>query len=324
MKKILSVFLLISLFSGMLSAANNREFRATWSITWHQYSGSLSAEALQARTREILDKHVEAGMNAVLWHVRQGGTAYYSSAIEPWGSYLGYSDPGYDPLEYAVEEAHKRGLELHAWFNTFAASSTITGAPAQVHPEWVCRDGYDHPMGSHRALSPGLKAVRDYTVNLAAEIVNNYDIDGIHFDYVRWNEYDNSEASILFAQYAEENDLPDGVLPPGMEEYLQRREADARSMNAPMENTASNRYIFDINHPESGGIPDSTDLYPDATPGVKFASWADWRRGATNVFIKAVHDTVQTTKPWVKVSPAALGRYKDAGWNGYYTVFQDA
>lgn len=323
MKRIISLLLLVSLLGAMLFAADNREFRATWSITWHQFSGGMSAEQMKARTREILDKHVEAGMNAVLWHVRQGGTVYYPSAIEPWGSYIGYSDPGYDPLAYAVEEAHKRGLELHAWFNTFATSSTIAGAPAAEHPEWVCRDGNGDPMGASRCLSPGLKAVRDYTVALVVEIVQNYDIDGIHFDYVRWNEYDNSEASLGFAEYAEKHELPDGVLPPGMEEYLEKKtqEMQTRSVQAP---SPDNRYLYDVNHPESGGIPDSTDLFPDATPGVKFASWGDWRRGATNVFIKAVHDTVQAIRPWVKVSPAALGRYRAASWNGYYSVFQDA
>ncbi|MCK5817514.1 MAG: family 10 glycosylhydrolase [Candidatus Marinimicrobia bacterium] len=324
MKKTLTIILLICLLTGAVFAENNREWRAIWSITWNQFSSSASTEALKLRADAILDKHVEAGMNAVLWQVRQGGTVYYPSAIEPWGSYIGYTDPGYDPLAYAIEEAHKRGLELHAWFNTFHCSSTITGAAAQVHPEWVCRDGYGTPMPQSRSLSPGLKAVRDYTVSLVTEIVANYDIDGIHFDYVRWNEYDNGDFSVAAAKYAEEHDLPDGVLAPGMEEYLQKQELDAQSNRAPMVPSESNRFIFDINHPESAGIPDSTDLFPDATPGVQFASWGDWRRGATNVFIKTVHDTVQQMKPWVKVSPAAIGRHKAGGWNGYYSTFQDA
>ena len=324
MKKIFSLVILICLLSGALFADNNREWRAIWSITWNQYSSSLDAEALKARTRDILDKHVEAGMNAVLWHVRQGGTVYYPSTIEPWGSYLGYADPGYDPLEYAIEEAHKRGLELHGWFNTFHCSSTYPGAPAAEHPEWVCRDGNGTPMPESRSLSPGLKDVRDYLVSLVVEIVNNYDIDGVHFDYVRWNEYDNTDFSIAAAKYAEDNDLPDGVFPPGYEEYLSKRDQTPQSNLAPMIPAADASFLYDIEHPESGGIPDSTDLFPDATPGVKFASWGDWRRGATNVFIKAVHDTVQQIKPWVKISPAALGRHRDAGWNGYYSVYQDA
>ena len=315
---------MICLLGGALFADSNREWRAIWSITWNQFSSSLDAEQLKARTRDILDKHVEAGMNAVLWHVRQGGTVYYPSTIEPWGSYLGYTDPGYDPLAYAIEEAHKRGLELHGWFNTFHCSSTHTGAPAAEHPEWVCRDGNGTPMPESRSLSPGLKDVRDYLVSLVVEIVNNYDVDGVHFDYVRWNEYDNSDFSIAAAKYAEDNDLPDGVWAPGYEEYLMKRDQVDQSNLAPMAPSADASFLYDIEHPESGGIPDSTDLFPDATPGVKFASWGDWRRGATNQFIKAVHDTVQTIKPWVKISPAALGRHRDAGWNGYYSTYQDA
>ncbi len=326
MKKLLSVILLTCLLIGMLFSADNREFRATWSITWHQFSSSQSAEQLKARTIAILDKHVEAGMNAIIWQVRQGGTVYYPSAIEPWGSYLGYKDPGYDPLEFAIQEAHKRGLELHAWFNTFHCSSMQDGAPAKEHPEWVCTDGDGNPMGSSRSLSPGIKAVRDYTVNLAAEIVANYDVDGIHFDYVRWNEYDNTEAGMMFAKQAEELGLQDGEYTEEMESYFVQRDTKEQntSNRAPAAFSASNRYLFDTEHPESAGVPDSTDLFPDATPGVKFASWGDWRRGSTDVFMKAVHDTVRQIKPWVKISPAALGRYKTASWNGYYSVFQDA
>jgi uncharacterized lipoprotein YddW (UPF0748 family) len=309
----------------MLFAADNREFRATWSITWHQFSGSMTAEQMKARTREILDKHVEAGMNAVLWHIRQGGTVYYPSAIEPWGSYIGYSDPGYDPLAYAIEEAHKRGLELHGWFNTFHCSSMIDGAPAAEHPEWVNRDGYGNAMGESRCLSPGLKEVRDYIVDLVVEVVDNYDLDGIHFDYIRWNEYDTTEASTAFAKIVEDNMLPDGIMPPGMLEYLEDRDSqEANSNRAPMAPTASIRYLFDVEHPESGGVPDSTDLFPDATPGATFPSWAEWRRETINILMETLHDTINQIKPWVKMSPAALGRYKAGSWNGYYSVFQDA
>lgn len=323
------VFFLVLLMLVPVLADNNREFRATWSITWHQYSSGLSINQLKARTIAILDRHVEANMNAVIWHVRQGGTVYYPSAIEPWGSYLGYTDPGYDPLAFAVEEAHKRGLEIHAWFNTFQTSSTTTGSPAEAHPEWVCTDGNGSPMGSSRCLSPGLKAVRDYTVSLVAEIVSNYDVDGVHFDYVRWNEYDNTEAGLAWADYAEENNMEDGNYPEAMMNYLIKREADSNidnggSLKINLAPTSDNHYLYDTEHPQSGGIPDSTDIYPNATSGVKFASWGDWRRASTTAFIKAAHDTVQQIKPWVKLSPAALGRYKAGLWDGYHSVFQDA
>ena len=140
-----------------------------------------------------MDDHVDANMNAVIFQVRQGGTAYYESSYEPWGYYAGYQYPGYDPLAVAIEEAHSRGLELHAWFNVFQTSSTFSGTPAAENPEWVCRDQNGNSMSSYRSLSPGLEDVRKYTVNVAMEIVRNYDIDGLHLDYVRWNEHTNSQ-----------------------------------------------------------------------------------------------------------------------------------
>ena len=201
--------LFLLLFIQNLFGNDNEEFRATWVITWELISSSKSTDQNKALAREILDNHKKANMNAVLWQCRQGGTAYYNSSYEPWGYYAGYNDPGYDPLAYAVEEAHKRGMELHAWFNVFQTSETrIQGTPAIEHPEWICRDRDGNPMTSSRAVSPGLDAVREYTINVAMEIVRNYDIDGLHLDYVRWNEYSGSEISQQLAKQAEDQRQP--------------------------------------------------------------------------------------------------------------------
>ncbi|HMA61053.1 MAG TPA: family 10 glycosylhydrolase, partial [bacterium] len=171
-------YLILLLIISLSFAQNNKEFRATWVITWEHDCDST-------KIKQILDRHEKANMNAVLFQVRQSGTAYYNSSYEPWGHYANYQNPGFDPLAFAVKEAHKRGLELHAWFNTFQASSTVQGAPAQENPEWVCRDGNNNPMPQSKALSPGLDTVRSYTRQVAMEIVRNYDIDGIHLDYIR-------------------------------------------------------------------------------------------------------------------------------------------
>ena len=164
-------------------------------------------------------------MNAVLWQVRQGGTAYYKSSYEPWGYYAGYRYPGYDPLAYAIREAHKRGMEVHAWFNTFDASSTHDGAPSHEHPEWVCRDRDGNPMTSHRSLSPGLPEVRAYLVKVAMEIVRKYDIDGLHLDYVRWNEYTNGLQSQRFAKMFPEDRMLDGMITEAQIEELNSNQA---------------------------------------------------------------------------------------------------
>jgi uncharacterized lipoprotein YddW (UPF0748 family) len=279
-------------------AAGNREFRATWVITWEHIDPALSAEQNMERVRTILDRHKAANMNAVLWQCRQSGTAYYQSSYEPWGYYANYRYPGYDPLAYAVEEAHKRGMELHAWFNVFQCSSTYPGTPAAEHPEWICRDRNGNPMTSNISLSPGLEDVRAYLISVAMEVVRNYDIDGLHLDYVRWNEYTNSPLSQALAKAAEARPSLDGAIPPELLRDL--------------EENAEGRYLYDIDHPYSAGVP------------AGFASWEDWWRWSVTEFVRVLHDSIQAVKPWVRLSVAALGRYNWGEWQGYGTVYQDA
>jgi len=291
MKKCL---LLLFLFSVSL-AKNNQEFRATWVITWDHIS-SAPADVNQARVRYIMDRHAGANMNAVLWQARQSGTAYYRSSYEPWGSYAGGVDPGYDHLAYAIEEAHKRGLEIHAWFNAFSTSSLAEGAPAQKHPEWVCRNSDGFPMITSRCLSPGLAAVRAYTIQVAMELVRKYDIDGLHLDFVRWNEYSGAEAALEKA--IEPQAELDGII------------SDARL--AELQTNASSRYLYDVEHPYNAGIP------------AGFSSWEEWWRDSVTEFVKTLHDSIQAVKPWVRLSAAALGRYNWGAWQGYGDVYQDA
>jgi len=299
MKNILFATISILLTSQMvLAQPTNDEWRSTWVITWEHISSGSTVAQNQARVREIMDNHVAANMNAVLWQARQGGTAYYNSSYEPWGSYAGGSNPGYDPLAYAVEQAHLRGLELHAWFNTFQAASTVSGAPAGEHPEWVCRDADGNPMPSHRALSPGLSEVREYLVDVAMEIVNNYDVDGLHLDYVRWNEHQDLSMRI-----------PD---PDPLAEVSQLDQAPDPYQILNLMDSQSGRYLYDVEHPYSGGVP------------AGFDSWPDFWRSSVTSFVEALHDSIQTQKPWVRLSAAALGKYNWSGWNGYSIVYQDA
>jgi len=296
--KFKTIFTLMILLSSLVKAGSNEEFRAVWVITWEHISAGSSVEANKARVRTILDNAKKANMNAVLWQARQGGTAYYNSSYEPWGYYAGSSYPGYDPLAYAIEEGHKRGLEVHAWFNVFQTSSTSPGTPAGDNPEWICRDRSGIPMSSSICVSPGLDTVRAYTVNVAMEIVRNYDIDGLHLDYVRWNEYSNSEKSKEYAQFAENNQLLDGMITDEVIQDLQENK--------------SGRYLYDIDHPYSSGVPGG------------FGSWEEWWRSGVTSFVQTLHDSIQAVKPWVRLSPAALGKYNWSGWQGYGTVYQDA
>ncbi len=296
MNKVSSLILIAALTVTGWGQSDNSEFRSTWVITWEHIHSSWSADENKALIREILDNHVAANMNAVLWQVRQSGTAYYNSSYEPWGSYAGYSDPGYDPLAYVIEEAHLRGIEVHAWFNVFHASSTHAGAPAAEHPEWVCIDRDAIPMSESRALSPGLSAVREYTRDVAMEIVSNYDIDGLHLDYIRWNEYTNGLRSRL-SQIEQESQL-DGMI--------------SDDQISALETNRSGRYLYDVNHPYSGGVP------------AGYSSWEDWWRSSVTTFVEMLHDSIQAVKPHVRLSVAALGKYNWSGWQGYGSVYQDA
>jgi uncharacterized lipoprotein YddW (UPF0748 family) len=289
------IFLLVFISSNYsIPQTNNQEFRSIWVVTWEYINGGSSPEVNKTRIRTILDNMKAANMTSVLWQIRQAGTAYYNSSYEPYGSYAGGTYPGFDPLQYALDEAHKRGMELHAWFNVFASGSTAQGTPAQQHPEWICRDRDGIPMAQNIALSPGLPAVRNYLVDVAMEVIRNYDVDGFHLDYVRWNEYTNSG----FVDKTADETLPDGII-------------TAAQMQDISTNLAG-RYLYDVDHPYSSGVP----------PG--YASWENWWRSSVTEFVRVLQDSIKSEKPWVKLSCAALGKYNWSGWNGYNIVYQDA
>ncbi|MHC4077861.1 MAG: glycoside hydrolase family 10 protein [Planctomycetota bacterium] len=151
---------------------------------------------------QVMDNCERAGFNTVLFQVRGNGTAFYRSAIEPWAEELGGQDPGFDPLGLALEEARKRDLGLHAWVNVMPAWRG-PGEPADPNqlyhkrPEWFWYDAQGtrqplvHQVGDRRrawyvSVNPCLPEVRAYLVEVFREIVQNYDVDGLHLDYIRF------------------------------------------------------------------------------------------------------------------------------------------
>ncbi len=157
----------------------------------------------------MLDRLKDAGINAVFFQVRSECDAMYDSAIEPWSYWLTGQqgrapDPWYDPLAFAVEEAHKRGMELHAWFNPYRAyrGSGYANSPqhvVQTHPEWTLQ------FGSLRILDPGRAAVRDYVTSVVMDVVRRYDIDGVHFDDYFYPYPPNQITTHDAATFAEES-----------------------------------------------------------------------------------------------------------------------
>lgn len=168
-----------------------REFRAVWIATtgnscWPSKPGLTTAQQ-KGELLNLLDRAVALKLNAVIFQVRPSCDAMYQSTFEPWSEYLTgvqgrAPSPYYDPLAYAITEAHKRGLELHAWFNPFRAHHFQSVSPicaahiSRTHPEWV------HNYGRYMWLDPGDPAVRDYSLRVVMDVVNRYDIDGVHFD----------------------------------------------------------------------------------------------------------------------------------------------
>src|SRR3954447_6535662 len=167
------------------------EFRAVWiatveNIDWPSKK-VLPVEKQKEEFVRMLDLHQRNGMNAVIVQIRPVADAFYPSRFEPWSEYLtgrqGQApNPYYDPLQFMIEETHKRGMEFHAWMNPYRAVFNInrsTISPTHVtrlYPQWFLT------YGSTRYFDPGLPEVREHVNKVVKDLVERYDVDAIHFD----------------------------------------------------------------------------------------------------------------------------------------------
>ena len=146
---------------------------------------SLSADQQRAELTDLFDRASAAGLNAVILQVRPAADAVYASTIEPWGAMLtGHQggDPGYDPLAFAITQAHARGLQLHAWINPFRAGNASDSlALASSHVFRTHRE-LARVYGSQLWLDPGEPAAQDYVIGVISDIVRRYDVDALHAD----------------------------------------------------------------------------------------------------------------------------------------------
>lgn len=195
-----------------------REMRSAWVATvWRldwpdnviSTTGSTSQiDKQKAAMTRLLDSLQVNNMNAINFQVRSRCDAMYKSSYEPWSSDLVSTrgmDPGWDPLEWVVEECHKRGMECHAWVNPYRYESqigqwTLDTDYRKTHPEWLL------DVGEASILNPGLQEVTDQIVRVIREIVHNYDIDGVLFDdyfYLQGTPTDSSGDGDLYDAYVE-------------------------------------------------------------------------------------------------------------------------
>lgn len=182
---------LCGFFIQLLSAQSpKREFRGVWvatvaNIDWPSEPG-LSTYEQQQEILDIVDLHKKNGINAIILQVRPTADALYSSELEPWSAFLTGEqgkapDPFYDPLEFWIREAHKRGMELHAWFNPYRISVDTADSLSESHiihkhPEWL------FSYGGRSYFSPANPGVWDFVREVVVDVVRRYDVDAIHFD----------------------------------------------------------------------------------------------------------------------------------------------
>ena len=194
LKKLTVVMLAVFMFVGSVSYTNNaqaaeKEMRAAWvstvyNLDWPKTKNNASKQ--KQELTQLMDKLKGCGINTIVLQVRPESDALYKSSINPWSKYLTGTqgkDPGYDPLAFAIQEAHKRGMELHAWMNPYRVTSSgtdlnslVSSHPARKNPSWVIK--YNNKM----YYDPGNPDVVDYLVKTVKEVVDKYDVDGIHFD----------------------------------------------------------------------------------------------------------------------------------------------
>lgn len=213
MKKWLLLFLFFNL---LLLAQNNYlkyEFRGAWvatvaNIDWPSELGLPVGKQI-IELVQMFDSLEAAGINAIFFQVRTECDALYNSKYEPWSYWLTGEqgkapEPYYDPLELAISEAHARNIELHAWFNPYRAVKKIDAYKAAdnhvsvQHPDWILQ------FKDYKMLDPGHPDARKYVLDVMTDVLENYDVDGIHFDdyFYPYGPKVSNEDSLTFANYS--------------------------------------------------------------------------------------------------------------------------
>ncbi len=193
--------------------APKREVRAVWittaaSLDWPR---SLNTLEQQVALKQMVSDLKAAHFNTIFFQARARGDAYYKSDYEPWAENLTGipgQDPGWDPLDFLLREAHAAGMEVHAWFNLYKVRGPNAARPSfpqhlsLAHPEWTqVHDG-------EVWLDPGVPEVRAYLLRVAMDLTRKYNIDGIQFDFIRYpgREFRDNETFRLYGNGMDRED----------------------------------------------------------------------------------------------------------------------
>ena len=180
------LFFVFLMLATTIQAQQKREFRGAWIQCVNGQFKGMGTERMQKTLTYQLDELKKDGCNVIIFQVRPECDALYESSIEPWSYYLTGEQgsrpyPYWDPLQWMIEQCHKRGMELHAWINPYRAKTKAAHVNAVnhvvvQHPEWTFQ--YD----GLTLLNPALKQCRDYICQVVKDIVDRYDVDGLHID----------------------------------------------------------------------------------------------------------------------------------------------
>jgi uncharacterized lipoprotein YddW (UPF0748 family) len=199
-------------FSSTVLSLSEDKMQGIWVATVlnldYPISPTDSETDLRDQTDAILNNVEMWGFDTIFLQVSPCADAFYKSEIYPWSIYLTGQqgiepDSGFDPLEYWVSESHKRGLELHAWINPFRVTrepadwnKLSPASPARQHPEWIVKHNGNY------YFNPGLSQVRQLIVEVMMEIVQNYEVDGIHLDdyFYPGREFDDAASFVAFGE----------------------------------------------------------------------------------------------------------------------------
>ena len=192
--------------TSLMAQAPKREFRGAWIQCENGQFQGMSAESMQRTLTSQLDVLQRAGINAIIFQIRAEADALYQSNYEPWSRFLTGvqgKNPGWDPLQWMIDECHKRNMELHAWINPYRAKTKSTAALSPIHPYNKHPERFVTYAGQ-LYFNPGMPENRKYICQIVRDIVNRYDIDALHMDdyfYPYPNPGENFPDAAAYAQY---------------------------------------------------------------------------------------------------------------------------
>ena len=257
-----------------------REFRAAWvasvaNIDWPSRR-DLSVAQQQAEIIALLDCARSLKLNAIVLQVRPSADALYPSTLEPWSEYLTGEqgkapEPFYDPLKMWIDEAHRRGIELHAWFNPFRARHALAKSPPSPKHLAITQPQLVRKYGNYLWIDPGEAAAVRHTLEVFLDVVRRYDIDGVHID--------------------------DYFYPYPIEAPAENGNAGSGAATAPKRPTTELDF------------PDESPWQAYLAQGGRL-SRADWRRKNVDDLIELLYREIHREKKWLRfgVSPFGLGR----------------